>query len=82
MDGGGGDAVVFEVDEAGALEAGEEGGGGVEALGGRARGVLGEVDELGGGCEYAFVVRCGEFRLIFFFSILLFLDCSEVVMVI
>lgn len=48
-DGGRGDAVVLEVDEAGALEAGEEGGGGVEALLGRARGVLGEVDELGRG---------------------------------
>lgn len=52
-DGRGRDAVVLEVDEAGALEALQEGGGGGEARGGvgGAR-VLGEVDELGGSVRW------------------------------
>lgn len=57
--GGGGDAVVGEVDKAGALEAGEKGGGGGEALGGGAGGEEGEVDELRGMLDCT-EVSCGE----------------------
>ena len=56
-DGGGGDAVVFEVDEAGGLEAGEDGAGG----GGFGVWVAveegGEVDKLGGWLEWEIVER-------------------------
>lgn len=48
LDGGGGDAVVAEVDEAGALEAGEDGGGGGLLDGGVGGEEGGEVDELVG----------------------------------
>ena len=46
-EGGGGDGDVREVDEAGGLEACEDGFGGFEFLGGRAVQEFGEVDELG-----------------------------------